>query len=74
MNSRASNQRAKSGEEGSKLTWKLRRCKVRNFIPFGLLRKRTDKLITVGNAAAAAADTKQDRETETEIGVFSGNS
>ena len=49
---------------------------VRNFIPFGLLRKRTDKLITVGNAAA---DTKQDRmtemtETETEIGVFSGDS
>ena len=38
---------------------------VRNFIPFGLLRKRTDKLITVGNAAAAAADdTKTDRQRQ----------
>ena len=45
--------------------------KVRNFIPFGLVRKRTDKLITVGNAAAAD-DTKtgRDRDTDTENGVF----
>ena len=63
MNRRASScLRAVSGE----LTWKLRRCKVRNFIPFGLVRKRTDKLITVGNAAAAAAadDTKTDRQRQ----------